>query len=114
MSETLTARIASILQKIEAIEYISQNIGSITQALDEEKMARPAMLMHLIAISEQLDKISKIGEANIFDPKDIKGAYSVRNFIAHDYDGINLAIVEKVIREHLPKIKHICKEFLNK
>lgn len=113
MSETLTARIASILQKIEAIEYISQNIGSITQALDEEKMARPAILMHLIAISEQLDKISKSDES-IFAPKDIKGAYSVRNFIAHDYDGINLAIVEKVIREHLPKIKHICKEFLNK
>lgn len=37
MSETMTARIASILQKIEAIEYISQNAGSITQALDEEK-----------------------------------------------------------------------------
>ena len=40
------------------------------------------------------------------------GAYSVRNFIAHDYDGINLAIVEKVIRVHLPKIKYTCKKFL--
>ncbi len=35
----------------------------------------------------------------------IKGAYSVRNFIAHDYDGIDLPALTEVIKLDLPKLK---------
>ena len=44
------------------------------------------------------------------DLKDIKGAYDIRNFIAHDYEGINLSIIENVIRDYLPKIKKVIQE----
>lgn len=41
----------------------------------------------------------------VFDRDDLKGSYDIRNFIAHDYEGINLPIIEMVIREKLPHIK---------
>ncbi len=28
-----------------------------------------------------------------------------RNFVAHDYEGVNMALIEGVIREYLPKLK---------
>ncbi len=38
-----------------------------------------------------------------FDDEDVKGMYDVRTYIAHDYEGVNLAIVEWIIRNGLPK-----------
>jgi len=39
--------------------------------------------------------------------------YDVRNFIAHDYEGINKAIIEDVIRNHIPELKRTIDEILN-
>lgn len=38
-------------------------------------------------------KIEKIGIENV------KGIYATRNFVAHDYDGVDLGFVETGIRE---------------
>ena len=40
-----------------------------------------------------------------FEADDLKGIYDVRNYIAHDYEGVNLAIIEWIIRHILPKFK---------
>ena len=37
-----------------------------------------------------------------FDKQDIKGSYELRNFIAHHYEGVDLYIIEDVIRHRLP------------
>ena len=53
--------------------------------------------MHLTAIAEQFNKLKKDHAQDIlnsFDNNDIKGMYDVRTYIAHDYEGVNLAIVE--------------------
>jgi uncharacterized protein YutE (UPF0331/DUF86 family) len=42
---------------------------------------------------------------SFFDPQDIKGLNSVRNFIAHDYDSVDDEVLEEVLRNHLPKLK---------
>lgn len=42
-----------------------------------------------------------------FDNEDVRGAINTRNFIAHDYEGINLPIIEFIIRERLPVLKKI-------
>ncbi len=50
--------------------------------------------MHLIAIAEQISKISaedSVKASEIFGDEAIKGFCDVRNFIAHDYDGVNMA-----------------------
>jgi len=73
--------------------------------------------MHLTAISEQFDKLLHSGELDVlvhFAKEDIKGSYELRNFIAHDYEGIDLHIVEEVIQERLPVIVKGAQEALNK
>jgi uncharacterized protein with HEPN domain len=57
--------------------------------------------MHLTAIAEQFNKLKQShadGILSTFDDKDIKGMYDVQTYIAHDYEGVNLAIVEWIIR----------------
>jgi uncharacterized protein with HEPN domain len=72
--------------------------------------------MHLIAIAEQFNKLKNENEFELlskFDKNDLKGSYDVRNFIAHDYEGINLVIVEMVIREKLPHLKETILNLIN-
>ena len=99
-----------IKDKIEKINDIVAQYHSIVAALEDETLARPAILMHLVSIAEQFGRLQNAMEYDIlskFDKEDVRGAFAVRNFIAHDYEGINIAIVESVIREYLPRIKHI-------
>ena len=66
--------------------------------------------MHLTSIAEQFNKLSQAAEYEIlnqFDKDDLKGSYDVRNYIAHDYEGINLSVIEHIIRDKLPKMKNI-------
>jgi len=108
MSKESISKVHLILEKIDYIEQIVQNNGSITYALEDSITSRPAILMHLTAIAEQFNKLKKEHADNIlsvFDDSDIKGMYDVRTYIAHDYEGVNLAIVEWIIRNGLPKFK---------
>jgi uncharacterized protein with HEPN domain len=117
MSKESITKIYLILEKIEYIEKTVKNSGSITKALDDVATARPAILMHLTAIAEQFHKLKLEHADNIlaaFDGQDVKGMYDVRIFIAHDYEGVNLAIIEWIIRNGLPKFKQQCLELIEK
>ena len=101
-------RLETILKKITFIEEIVADSGSIIKALEDEKNARAAIMMHFTSIAEQFDKLVKDGEFQIlqeFDKRDLKGTYDMRNYIVHDYEGINLSILETVIRQKLPIMK---------
>jgi uncharacterized protein with HEPN domain len=103
-------RLKLILKKINYIEAICKEDGSITNALSDEKRSRASILMHLTSIAEQFNKLSQAAEYDIlsqFDKNDLKGSYDVRNYIAHDYEGINLSVIEHIIRDKLPKMKQI-------
>lgn len=116
MSKESISKIYLVLEKIEYIEKIVEEAGSITKALDDVVTKRPAILMHLTAIAEQFNKL-KIDEATqileVFDVDDIKGIYDVRTYIAHDYEGVNLAIIEWIIRNGLPKFKRLCQHVID-
>jgi len=103
-------RIRLLLLKIDYILDICNN--GIVIALNDDKIKRPAILMHLTSIAEQFSKIKDKNILNRFNIEDIKGAIDTRNFIAHDYEGINLPIIEFIIRERLPILKKIIKEIL--
>jgi uncharacterized protein with HEPN domain len=106
MSKSLY-RLKTILKKIDFIENIIKEKG-ISSALDDEQNTRASLMMHLTSIAEQFDKLSKDGEFQLlaqFDKEDIRGSYDVRNYIAHDYEGINLSVIEAVIRQKIPKLK---------
>ena len=102
-------RVGTILKKIEFIEAIVRDKGSISLALEDEQNARASILMHLTSIAEQFDKLLHNGELEVlafFEKQDIKGSYELRNFIARDYEGIDLYIIEDVINQRPPIIKN--------
>ena len=95
-------RIKFILEKIEDIESFINKFNSIVSLLDD-KMGFDAALMSLLQIGETLNKLEN--EYETIDKNDIKGAYDVRNFIAHDYEGVNKSLIEAILRHHIPKLK---------
>ena len=106
-------RLALISEKIETILEICEN--GIVAALDDKKIKRAAILMHLMACNEQLQKIQDSGDLqilSIFAPENIRGLRGVRNATAHDYEGVNLAIIEDVIRNYLPPLKEKIDNFI--
>lgn len=103
-----TQRVQTIIEKIDLILEIVNGSGGIVASLSDTKLKRPAILMHLVAMAEQFEKLKNDASFSIlihFDREDLKGSYDIRNFIAHDYEGINLPIIEMVIREKLPHIR---------
>ena len=52
-----------------------------------------------------VENISNIEEI-IKRHDDIKGAYEIRNFIAHDYMGVDIGLIEYILREKLPELKN--------
>lgn len=108
-------RVQTIIEKIDIILEIVSESSGIVAALSDTKLKRPAILMHLVAMAEQFEKLKNDAAFSIlthFDREDLKGSYDIRNFIAHDYEGINLPIIEMVIREKLPHIKSCAQEAL--
>ncbi len=116
-SEKSISRIEIIEKKIHFINNIVKEKESVINALEDEQNSRASILMHLTSIAEQFDKLLHSGELDIlsnFEKQDIKGSYELRNFIAHDYEGIDYHIVESVIEERLPVILESTQKVLHK
>ena len=117
MSKESIAKIYLIIEKIEYIDKIVRTNGGISKTLDDAMTLRPAVLMHLTAIAEQFNKLKQAHADEIlseFDKEDLKGLYDVRTYIAHDYEGVNIPIIEWIIRYGLPKFKAQCQHVINK
>lgn len=94
-------RIETILKYIDDIEYIVSTYGNVVSTL-EDRIGKHSLLMCLMQIRENLNKLNTSNE-NI--QKASQGAYAVRNFIAHDYEGVNLALIENIVRNLLQPLK---------
>ena len=105
------SKLEFILQMIDDTEYIiAQHNGIITDALSH-RISKPAVLMSLLQIGETLGKMRFDNELlNEY----AKGAYNVRNFIAHDYEGVNMAIIENIVRTMLTPLKMAIQEELSR
>lgn len=108
--QTDNLRFEFILKRIKEIEEYIFEFDSITKMLNSHKEYN-ATLMCLLQIGEVLNKLNNSYEN--LDEKDIKGAYDVRNFIAHDYDGVRKSIIEDILRYFLPKLKSIITKLNN-
>ena len=73
-------------------------------------MGKDASLMCLLQIGETLNKLHN--NYQLLDKDDIKGAYDVRNFIAHDYMGVDLGFIEAIIRMRLPQLKKTIEQII--
>ena len=92
-----------IVEKIDDIESFKARYKSIEDLLNDV-MGYDATLMSLLQIGETLNKLR---DESFAEKLPIKGTYDVRNFIAHDYEGVNKMIIEDIIRTQLPKLKQI-------
>ena len=92
-----------IVEKIEDIESFKARYKSIEDLLNDV-MGYDATLMSLLQIGETLNKLR---DESFAEKLPIKGTYDVRNFIAHDYEGVNKMIIEDIIRTQLAKLKQI-------
>jgi len=99
------------LQKmITEINYIVNNHQGIVATL-EDREGKPAVLMCLLQIGETLNKIDVKKHPKLREAQ--QGAYSVRNFIAHDYEGVNMALIENIVRNLLPELNTIIADYKN-
>ena len=101
---TQQSRIAFIIEMIENIEFIVHRHDGIVNALEDIE-GKMAILMGLTQMGETLNKLESETIELLEMTETQKGAYDIRNFIVHDYEGVDLYIVEEVIREYLPLIK---------
>jgi len=95
------SRLEFILEMIEDIEFTISENGSLTKAL-YNRIGKHALLMCLMQIGETLHKIK---DKNIREQLPIKGSYDVRNFIAHDYEGVDLGLIDNILRYLIPELK---------
>ena len=107
MLERDLQRLKVILSKIDMIDEIVDTFSYVTKALEDEVLAKPAIMMHLTAIAEQFSKLKDETIVSQFEKNDVKGAIATRNFIAHDYDGVNMSFIETVVKERLPVVKNV-------
>lgn len=105
------SKLEFILQMIDDIEYIIVQHNSIVSDALSHRISKPAVLMSLLQIGETLGKMHFENELLT---EYAKGAYNVRNFIAHDYEGVNMAIIENIVRTMLTPLKIAIQEELSK
>lgn len=106
-----TAKFEFVILMIQNLESYQNRYGGVFQML-QDGMAFDAVLMCLMQIGETLNKIK--GQYKELDDDEIKGAYDVRNFIAHDYEGVRKSIIEDVVRYYIPKLKSNIEKILEK
>jgi len=109
-------KIEFVLLMIENIEKVISRHKKITFALDDIE-GQAAILMFLMQIGETLNKIYQKNPKFIVENNleiEVKGSYNVRNFIAHDYEGVNLVLIDSILRDNIPSLKEkllkVCNE----
>ena len=97
-------KIEFILEMIENIEKIIQRHRRIVNALNDFE-GHMTIFMGLAQIGETLNKLDDevIQKYDLVEDKN--GAYYTRNYIVHDYEGVDLFIVETILRKNLHKLK---------
>ncbi len=95
------SRLEFMLEMIEDIEFIIQENKTLTESLNS-RIGKHALLMCLMQIGETLHKIK---DEEIRKKLPVKGSYDVRNFIAHDYEGVDLGLIDNILRYLIPELK---------
>jgi pheromone shutdown protein TraB len=107
--EGLYGKMAATQEKIAGMYGVSVGSEMLTSVnVAKELGIRIAFIdMPAESIQKRLQDALEYDLLSTFEKEDIRGAFAVRNFIAHDYEGINLSLIENVIRDYLPKIKKV-------
>ena len=97
-----TAKLEQILEYIDDIAKIIFRHENILRTL-EDLEGQYAVMLCLSQIGELLGKIETPG---FIDKLPVRVATGLRNIINHDYDGVDLTIVESTILHDIPELKN--------
>ncbi len=97
-----TARLEQILVYIADIDKIVSRHKTIANTLNDIE-GQYAIMLCLSQIGELLGRIEA---TDFLDKLPIKVATGLRNIINHDYDGIDLIIVENTLVHDIPELKN--------
>lgn len=98
------AKIDFMLEMCENIEEITKRHGGIVKTLEDFE-GQMAVLMGISQIGESLKKIDDAVVQQYDLIQDKEGAYYSRNYIVHDYEGVDFGFIENIMRAYLPKLK---------
>ena len=101
---SLQAKIEFIVEMVDNIDAIAKRHGGIVKALEDFE-GQMALLMGLSQIGETLKKLDDATIEKYDLKKDRDGAYYTKNYIVHDYEGVDMGLIENMIREYLPALK---------
>jgi len=102
---SLLAKTEFILEMIENIEQIVHRHKGVVDTLEDFE-GQMAVLMGISQIGETLKKLD-YSIAQKYDLlEDREGSYYTRNYIVHDYEGVDLGFIENIIRVYLPQLKN--------
>ncbi|MBF0501375.1 MAG: DUF86 domain-containing protein [Candidatus Riflebacteria bacterium] len=102
------ARVRFVLAKIEDLQGYQTRFPSL-DALFSDLMAYDAVLMCLLQIGESLQKLENKSWS---EQLPVQGAYFVRNIIAHDYEGVDRSIVERIVADEIPRLRLVINQIL--
>ena len=102
--ESLNAKLDFILLMCDNINKIIERHNGIVNSLKDFE-SQMAILMAISQIGETLKKFPDdiVIEYDLKDDKE--GAYYTRNYIVHDYEGVDMAFIENIVRSYIPKLK---------
>ena len=100
----MRGKVDFLLEMCENITNIVKRHGGITAALEDYE-GQMAILMGLAQIGETLKKFDDDIVKRYGLKEDKEGAYFTRNYIVHDYEGVDLAFIDNIVRHYLPKLE---------
>ena len=96
-------RLEHILQAIEKIEHYCEHTGKET--FREDALLHDAVLYQFMIIGEAIANVDNQTLEGYEYPWHLPRSF--RNYIAHEYSGINLEIIWNTIQSDLPGLKKI-------
>ncbi len=109
---SLSAKLDFIILMCDNIEKITKRHKGIVKALEDFE-GQMAILMAISQIGETLKKLPIEIIQKYKLQNDLDGAYYTRNYIVHDYEGVDLALIENMVRVHIPNLKIIIEDIKN-
>ena len=105
-------KIASLIEKISAIEYISD--GDLSAAMKDIYGKREAIFMITMSVSDILKKLTdnNVLLKIVLGDRNVKKIIDQRNFLGHDYDSIKPQITFSVLKDTLPEFKEAVKDHI--
>ncbi len=111
MNKTDTVYLDDISKAITAIEKYTKNVTF--DQFKKEQMRHDAVIRQLEIIGEAVNKLSSdFASKNPNFP--IRQTISMRNFLIHGYDEVELDVVWKTTQENLPELKLATRAALQK